>query len=384
MKTLVYLASGAIKKKYYSMPFEAMYFIDYNAGLRKNYPDEPTHIRFIGKDALLSIDRLKRDNVRIDCLVVINEGLFDGGGVYPLFSDFLMGYLYPLLKDQFTLITDLNPYKTTIYKSISRLDWAIEKTCELFPGDKNYINPRIFTTYASENGAFGQVFKIRKVNLQTVFQIKNNQIKVKLIHGSIWSDADDLDYIGIKLSNDGVRLPSRENRNFQTSSEFFSAKTNVHNLNNKSVEEILQDAESIRAEVLGLTTWGAGDYEDVFNLLENHQCTQVKEVRFYHLNKNDFAGIYKSYADQIIAAYPNFFTDIIQSDAYNNQYLSVIKMGYSSLMQKLCAEITQALKADEDFRFSEIKIDSNELRVKSRTNNQFIQGLLQTVMKLNN
>jgi hypothetical protein len=385
MKTLVYLASGAFKKEYYTLQFDAMYFIDYDAELRKSYPIESTNILFIGKDALLSIDELKRNNVQIDCLVVINEGLFEGGGVYPMFSDFLMGYLYSLLKDEFTLITDLNYYKTTTYKALSKLDWAVEKISELFPGDQNYISPRIFTTYASDMAEpFGQVFKMRKVDCETVLSTKNNRLKIKLIHGSIWTDADDLDYIGLKLSNDGVRLTSSGIRNIQTSSDFFSAKTNVQNLNNKSFEEILRDAESKQAQVLGLTPWGACDYENVLTLLENHQGTQVKEVRFYHLNKNDFAGIYKSYANQIIAAYPKFFSDIIKSDAYFNQYLSVIKMGCGPTIRKLCAEITQALKADEDFRFSEIKIESNALSVKSRTSNQFIQDLLQTTMKLKN
>jgi hypothetical protein len=385
MKNLLYLASGAYSFKYSSLPFDRMYFADYNTSFQRGYPDEPTHIRFIGKDALLVIDQLKMDNVRIDCLVVINEGLWEGGGMYPLFSDFLMGYLHPLLKEEFTLITDLNYYKTTTYKALSKLDWAVEKISELFPGDQNYISPRIFTTYASDMAEpFGQVFKMRKVDCDTVLSTKNNRLKIKLIHGSIWTDADDLDYIGLKLSNDGVRLPSTGIRNIQTSSDFFSAKTNVHNLNNKSIEEILQDAESTGVEILGLTPWGAKDYDKVLALLENHQGTNLKEVRFYHLNNNDFEGIYRSYANRIIEAYPNFFSDIIQSNAYYNQYLSVIKRGRGSLMLKLCTEIEKALKADEDFRFSEIKIDSNELRVQSRSNNQFVQGLLQMAMKSNN
>lgn len=378
MKTLLYLASGAYSPQYSSLPFDKMFFVDCDTGLKRSYPEPPTHIRFIGKDALLSIDQLKRDNVHIDCLVVINEGLFEGGGSYPMFADFLMGYLYPLLKDEFTLITDLIPYQTTEYKALSKLDWAVEKVAELFPGDNNYLNPHIFTTYASNKAEpFGQVFKMRKVDCKTVFHTENNHIKVKLIHGSIWSDADDLDYIGLKLANDGVRLHISGIRNIRTSSEFFASKRNVHNLQNKSFEEILHEAESKKVEVIGLTPWGANDYEEVLALLENHQGANLKEVRFYHINSNDFEGIYRSYANRIIEAYPVFFSDIKQSDAYYNHYLTVIKRGHGSLMLKLCAEITQALSASEDFRFSIIKMDSDELCVQSRTKNQFIQGLLQ-------
>jgi hypothetical protein len=378
MKTLLYLASGAYSQEYSSLPFDKMFFVDCSTGFQRGYPEPPTHMRFIGKDALLSIDQLKRYNVRIDCLVVINEGLYGGGGSYPMFADFLMGYLYPLLKDEFTLITDLTPYQTTKYKALTKLDWAVEKVAELFPGDKNYLNPHIFTTFASNKAEpFGQVFKMRKVDCKTVFHTKNNQIKVKIIHGSIWSDADDLDYIGLKWANNGVQLERRGNRNFRTSGEFFTSKRNVHNLHNKSFEEVLHDAELNKAEVIGLTPWRANDYNEVLALIENHQGANLKEVRFYHLNSNDFDGVYKSYANHIIEAYPNFFSDIIQSDAYKNQYLSVIKRGQGSLMLILCAEITQALSPKEDFRFSIIKMDSNELCVQSRTKNQFIQGLLQ-------
>lgn len=38
-------------------------------------------------------------------------------------------------------------------------------------------------------------------------------------------------------------------------------------------------------------------------------------------------------------------------------------------MLKLCEEINQALSAEEDFRFLEIIIESDELRVQSRTKN---------------
>jgi hypothetical protein len=385
MKTLLYLSSGSYEEHYASLPFDALYFVDANKSLEQSFLSAPSNLNFIGEDALHAIDVLKKKCITIDYLVVINEGLFEGGGLYPMFSDFLMGYLHPLLKDEFTLITDLNYYKTSSYKALSKLDWAVEKISELFPGDQNYISPRIFTTYASDKAEpFGQVFKMRKVDCETVLSTKNYRLKIKLIHGSIWTDADDLDYIGLKLSNDGVRLTSSGIRNIQTSSVFFSAKTNVQNLNNKSFEEILRDAESKQAQVLGLTPWGANDYEQVLTLLENHKGTNLKEVRFYHLNNNDFEGIYRSYANRIIEEYPNFFSEIRQSNAYYNQYLSVIKRGRGSLMLKLCTEIKQALKADEDFRFSEIKIESNELRVQSRTKNQFVQGLLQMAMKSNN
>ncbi len=384
MHTFLYLASGSYNINYEKLNFNKMYFVDSNIGLRKSYPENSNSIRFIAKDALLAIDHLKAENVRVDCLVIINEGLFEGGGSYPMFADFLMGYLYPLLTDEFSLITDLTPYQTTKYKALSKLDWAVEKVEELFLGDKDYLNPRIFSTHTSNKERFGQVFRMRKVDSKTVFNTRNNRIIVKLIHGSIWSDTDDLDYIGLKLSNDGVHLHSRGKRNIRTSGEFFASKPYVHNIQNKSFEEVLADAESNSAEIIGFTPWSENDYDEVLTLLEKHKGTQVKEVRFYHLKKNDFEGIYRSYANRIIETCPNYFSNIIQSDVSENQYLTLIKRGYGSLILKLCEEITQALSTDEEFSFSIIKMDSDELCVQSRTKNEVIQGLLQMAMQLNN
>lgn len=377
MKTLLYLASGPFKEEYTKLPFDSMYFIDSNRALKQTFPVYPARIKFIGRDALMAIDLLKRDHIKIDCLVIINEGLFGGGGSYPIFSDFLMGYLSPFLKDEFMLITDLNPYQTTNFKALAKLDWAVEKVTEVFPGDKNYINPRIFTTYATADETFGQVFKMRKIKDETVFYTKYSQLKIRLIHGSIWNDAHDLDFIGLYLSNEGMRLTDRSIRNIKTSSDFFRSKPNVYNLTETTIEDVLIDAETKKAEVIDLVPWGASNYDHVFSFLEQHNTNSIKEVRFYHLNRNDFEGLYKSYANQIIEAYPNFFSDIIQSNAYYNQYLSVIKRSYGALMLKLCVEINQALSAEEDFRFSIIKLDSDELCVQSSTKSQFIQGLLQ-------
>ena len=53
-----------------------------------------------------------------------------------------MGYLSPFLKDEFMLITDLNPYQTTNFKALAKLDWAVEKIIlwERTVADENVIH----------------------------------------------------------------------------------------------------------------------------------------------------------------------------------------------------------------------------------------------------
>jgi hypothetical protein len=115
MKRLLYLASGAYQSAYKTLPFERMYFVDANRKLKESFRFASKHHRFLASDALLAVDYLIRKQLKIDCLVVVNEGLFEGSGHYPMFSDFLMGYLSPILKDDFLLICDVGQSKGLIF-----------------------------------------------------------------------------------------------------------------------------------------------------------------------------------------------------------------------------------------------------------------------------
>jgi hypothetical protein len=126
MKTLLYLASGKYYPEYAALPFDRLIFVDRSQGYAKSYPENNPQIRFIVADALRAIDMLKQEEVKVDCLVSVNEGLDEGGGNYPIFSGFLMGYLSPLLHDTFTLVCNLNNYKSK-YKILNKLDWGFKK-----------------------------------------------------------------------------------------------------------------------------------------------------------------------------------------------------------------------------------------------------------------
>jgi len=76
MKTLLYLASGEYYPEYDTLPFDRLIFVDRNIGFAKSYPKNDPRIRFIPADALIAIDMLKKEGVKIDCLVSVNEGLY--------------------------------------------------------------------------------------------------------------------------------------------------------------------------------------------------------------------------------------------------------------------------------------------------------------------
>jgi hypothetical protein len=117
MKRLLYIASGAYESAYQELPFDRLYFVDSNRKLKESFRFASKRHRFLAMDALFAVDYLISKQIKIDCLVVMNEGLFQGSGQYPMFSDFLMGYLSPILKDDFLLITDLHPYLYYLLKT---------------------------------------------------------------------------------------------------------------------------------------------------------------------------------------------------------------------------------------------------------------------------
>ena len=81
MKTLAYFASGPIRKQYHNLNFDNIILID-NC-FRKLYDKtnvfKEGKITCIGMDCLEAINYLRKENVRIDYFVSLNEGLYEGG-----------------------------------------------------------------------------------------------------------------------------------------------------------------------------------------------------------------------------------------------------------------------------------------------------------------
>jgi hypothetical protein len=377
MKTMLYLVSGSFKNEYINLPFDSMYFINSDRALKKSFQGYPNRVKFIGKDALCAIDVLKKDGVKIDYLVVINEGLYEGGASYPIFSDFLMGYLSPILKDEFILITDLQPYLTTHYKALTKLDFGVLKIEEVLSTHPKYIAPSLFTEYYhTKDVNFGQVFVMKKVKQHSLLSLFSSKFNVSLVHGSIWHDELDLDFIGLNLNN-SVPLRGSVIRGVSTSKDFFLSKTNVHNIYGLSMKEIIQQAESQGSIKIGIVPWGYSDYSYTLPFLSQLETKSIKEIRFYHLNASDFSAIYEGYAQMIIQEYPHFFSNFLNNNHLLKNFHEVIKKGAGDSVLKLCELIDHTIDSDREvFNFSFIKWESNTFRISSRTQNQYIIGLI--------
>jgi hypothetical protein len=146
MKTLLYLASGPYNPIYEKLDFERVILIDREFTINRINRPLNSKVELIQMDALPGIKKLKDQGVtNIDCLVSVNEGLFGGNGDYPIFSDFLLGYLSPILADKLLVITDINYYKAAmIGDKVARMDWGF-KPRKILRDNPLFIDPRQFT-----------------------------------------------------------------------------------------------------------------------------------------------------------------------------------------------------------------------------------------------
>lgn len=289
MKTLLYLASGNYYQDYENLPYDKVILVDANSFSHGFHPPFGSKVKCMKMDALQAIQQLKTENIQIDCLVSINEGLAEGGGSYPIFLDFLMGYIIPILKDDIIVITNVN-YYTNLHlgKQLKKMDWGFEKSIVRIE-DSDYIFPGIFSaTQRAQNGMydvqFGDVFRLKR-NKSEISLNLNQNLKIRIIHGSIWENPS-ADLIGLKLSTT-ISLTGNGN----TVQGFFKSHKNVMNIENMSFESILQICLENKLKLISLAPWKDGDYFNMINDLKQFNGKYPEQIDFYHLNKNDYSDL---------------------------------------------------------------------------------------------
>jgi hypothetical protein len=107
MTTLVYFASGPYKIEYENLTYDQIYLID---NCFKSEIFEIGKVKCIGMDCLKAVDYLKGKGVIIDCFVSLNEGLYEGGGSYAINSDMFLGYVMPIMRNEYYHIMNKNYY----------------------------------------------------------------------------------------------------------------------------------------------------------------------------------------------------------------------------------------------------------------------------------
>ena len=118
MKNLVYFASGDPKRVFKDLPFDKVYLVDYRLKLQKNKNRDNSKVVLLPMDCFDAIDYFKKNQISIDCFVCLNEGLYEGGGRYPINSDLFVGYSMQVIRSSYIHIFDKsyygNPFRVTM------------------------------------------------------------------------------------------------------------------------------------------------------------------------------------------------------------------------------------------------------------------------------
>ena len=194
--------------------------------------------------------------------------MFGGVGNYVINSDAFMGYVFPILEDEYIHVIDRTYYA---HPYIVKMNWPILKK-EIKSTDVRYLNPNQFAAVSRSN--YGIVYLVSKLVKRRQLNIQCN-IKLFIVNDSIWSDYNKFDVFYLSINN-----PYTNN--------FFYAKSNVLNIRDYDFYDILEYCEINKVSKIRLIPWLNGKYQGIIDLIKENKNTYPKEIYFYHFNKNDY------------------------------------------------------------------------------------------------
>lgn len=280
-KTLVYFASGTfVNPKYKNLDYENIFLIDY--AFREN--------TFDGKLFCLKLDNIEAVNLfkdiglKIDFFVSLNEGLFEGGGKYPVNSDVFLGYCFPIFSDKLIHLGCKEYYSGRDFSHLRHhfLDLPFENKTELTSESKDYISPNIF----SEMWEGSKIVELkRKTN--RIHKILFSNIDVIVKHDSIWSDETSLDAIFTRFDDEYQmhKIQQFNNRVYAIKHK----KSNTYKT--YDIKAIIELCQKNGYKKIGLVPNGL-NYLDQINTFTLRANGYPNEIFYYHLNKGDLNEIY--------------------------------------------------------------------------------------------
>jgi hypothetical protein len=365
-RTLLYLASGDYHPDYESLPYDKVILVDRNANRYEGSIPQNSKVAYWQMDALESVDVIAAQNLQIDCIVSVNEGLWEGGGTYPIFSEFLLGYLSSYLADYLLVVTNLDYYGPAGIKTrVAKMDWGFHKVKRLFETDVDYINPGLFSIERRILGRhkhtdYGHVYLLCRT--KTVLRGEMGSIKLSVHHGSIWEDQHQLDCIGLSFPSDGIP----QNRSLSSRQvEFFHNREKVLPISGMTMSDILAYCQEKGIRRIGLTPWMNGNYSNALDELKNYKGKEL-EVHLYHLNARDFVLFRLNLVDYFLQTYPELFRELHDRPLYMDEFAELLTRGYGKLIDAVCREMQKEYhksKGEKRPYFKQIKLKFGRLRI---------------------
>lgn len=293
-KSLVYFASGTyINPEYNRLKYSNIILVD-NEFRQNSYNGK--NIFCLKMDCIEAVYLFKRLNVIINCFVGLNEGLYEGGGKYAINSDCFLGYCFPILADKLMHIGYPDYYQGFNYAHVRKnyLNLPYEEKEVIDNKDTDYVSPSVFSWWGSK--AIVTVLN-RKSKKEMNFQIKDIRITIK--HDSIWSEIKNIDAAFVKYENNfqKEKVESLENKayaikDYQHSVGILSILTVRKYDGGFDIDGILNLTIKSQWVRIGIVP-NLWDLSSLFSRIESMQFVHLKEIIFYHLNKNDYSELYK-------------------------------------------------------------------------------------------
>jgi hypothetical protein len=299
-KTLVYFASGSgVNPEYQHLEYENIILVDnsFRSRFKGKLVQRQGRVLCLAMDCIVAVDIFKKINLKIDCFVVINEGLYEGGGSYALNSDSFLGYVFPILADTFLHIGYRDYYAGYQYYHTKEhwLDIPYDRKEILQEDDEAYLSPALFTNderYASNAKVTRLTSKSHKHH---VFQ--KGHIEFKVSHSSIWDAIDSLDAAFVRFENSVQKntITKVNNQNQWQESKLFPIY--VYNYNHQeqyttyNFEAIIAMCQSNKWKHIGLVP-NQGQYLDFVKAISSGGHKYPEKITFHHLNAGDYPELY--------------------------------------------------------------------------------------------
>jgi hypothetical protein len=224
----------------------------------------------LGMDALEAIDFFKKNEIKIDILAIINEGMAEGGGYMPLNVNYVLSYITPTLSEEYIHILNSQYYDKGLHVN---LDLPIEKKL-LSKDDVGWIDPSIFS---EDWGKDAEVFRVKKK--PSLIEITlNPNIRTLVIHDTIWNYYNQLDLVVLS-----IKEPERR--------YFFSTKKKVMTITDLPILNLFAYCNRNKIESIGFTPWGRGRYSSFIDFIKEYKGEFPKRISLFHLNNNDYNSL---------------------------------------------------------------------------------------------
>lgn len=285
-KNLVYFASGTFSsaEHYRLIPYDNVFLVDKSF---RSTEYDGINVFMLKMDCIDAVHLFEELSLKIDCFVSFNDGSVQGEGPYPIMGNNFFGYVYPILNSEFIHIGNRSYYGTKYlaYAYHRYYDFPHESKVEILSSDPEYIDPLIFSSYSEKT----RIFKFTK-GLLRVHQFKSANLSFFVKHESIWTDKKNLDAIFVRYnSNHQKSTIEKYERNAYA---IKPANYTLTDYPTYSVEEIIKLCEKEGWGRIGFTPMGESHLKTIKILTESN-LPALREVYFYHLNRNDYSDLYK-------------------------------------------------------------------------------------------